>query len=200
MAKIRRFIGWACAFLFIFIAVSVFLNIRSSMVFLSKETLILPKIEHTATDIDQINSQFAILKVPQEHDNATLSLSDTQLNLILKDKLNLENRFYVHFDNDDKASLLFSLPIPFLKRFANGSCMTEVSYIDNKLKLAISDLSINGILIDSEEIESLERVLENYLMHDKHVQKYLHALSRIYIKNSKLHIEFSAATTKDNES
>ena len=63
MNKVRKFLAWTFIFLLIFIVVSVFLNIRSSMVFLSKETMILPAIRnYNDKELNNMNATFEILK------------------------------------------------------------------------------------------------------------------------------------------
>ncbi len=191
MNKIRKFLAWTFAVLLIFIGVSIFLNIRSSMVFLSKETMILPKIEYSDTDLDSMNNIFEVLKHPQDHHGEKVMLRDTQINLMFKDKLDLENRFYIHFE-ENKANVRFSLPVPFVRRFANGSCSAEISYSDTDFHITISNLTINDILMSDAEINSLESVLINYLDRDKRVKEYVKFISEAFIQDNILHIEFIA--------
>ena len=90
---------------------------------------------------------------------------------------------------DNKANVRFSLPVPFVRRFANGSCSADLSYSDEHLHIAISDLTINDIVMSDAEINSLENVVINYLDRDKRVKEYMKYISKLYIQDNMLHIE-----------
>ncbi|MDX9702598.1 MAG: hypothetical protein RBU23_06100 [Candidatus Auribacterota bacterium] len=169
------------------------------MIYLSKETVILPKIEYSTTDLDNMKTVFEKLKNHHLHKGETLTVSDTYINLILKDNLDLENRFYIRFIQDS-ANVLFSLPIPFMRRFANGSCNVAILYNNGTLDISITDLIINDMLMSDKEMNSLEAVIKSYLSRNKRLNQYLQSISSVSIKNDTLYITFSSVDIHDNGS
>lgn len=175
----------------VFFAFVVVMNIRQSMVFLSNEAMILPKIEYTTADLETSENKYNILHNPQSHKNETVTLTSTEVNLILKEKYDLENRLYVQFA-DNRVSVQFSLPVPLLGRFANGACLFDFEYIHRSpVDISIDELVVNELSLDEKEQTSLEGAFESFITKQKSIQTYLRHIESISIDDDVLVIRFA---------
>ena len=187
--NIRKTIGITLSI----IAVSIILLITFVFVksyfqiapYLNQDTKIMPKIEYTEDDMQHLNEKYDMLATPQKNKGKKITLTDLELNLLLKNKFNLNNRLYVQFE-DNNLKVNFS--IPMLTKYLNGNLIADISLDNGLLNFDIKEMVANDMVIDEKILDTLEKAVKGHAQNDTDVSSFIKNIDAIHIDNNELNI------------
>jgi len=155
--------------------------------YLNQDTKIMPKIESTEDDINSLDEKYNILVNQKNHIGEKITFTDLELNLILKNKLNLSNRIYVQFE-DNNLKINFS--IPMLNKYLNGNLTADILLTEESFNFDIKEMLANDMVIEEEILKTLELAVQNHAQRNSDLSKLIKNLDEIYIDNNELNIKF----------
>lgn len=156
--------------------------------YLSSERFILPKMEYSNDDITSMKQKYTLITSSAAQHRQTISLNSPEINLILRDRLDMAKTVRVEL-KDNKIHFLYTVPFPFSGKYFNGSGVIAASLDDGKIHCTIEDLVSNNKQLSDSVKKGLEIAFVKILTGTT-VKDQLHKISRLYVNGDQLYIEF----------
>ncbi len=176
--------------IFIFLLlVESFFSYRRISPYLSDEMYIFPPIFFQKQDLENMDKKFSIFSDPKLNTGQNIFINSSELNLILKNKLNLGNKIRADI-KDNKIYLLFCFPIPLFNKFFNGCAVIDIIYQNNKLYFDILNLSANDLEVDNNLMLSVKELIIMFKEKNNFINNFLNKFSVIQIKGNQIFFTF----------